>query len=245
MVDRQRRQVTAHRGAERHRIERLGQYALGAERGVLRDLVGPHTCGQKHNRDVGGPRVLAKVGKRCRAVHERHHDIEEDNRRRPLGRCYERVRARCAGACLKLRVETQRHIDHLADVGFVVHEQNANVGHTTSLSGLARREARRSRTVATRLSIDVCELASAVCTWISDAKRAPFAENTTTGITLPLLSRSSGSKSGLAPLASATSSTARSKSLVFSAFFAAAIELTVTTSPIAPSAQATLSSSST
>ena len=74
---------------------------------------------------------------------------------------------------------------------------------------------------------------------VIDAKFASSPEKTTTGITLPLLSRSSGSRSGLAPLASATSSTARSKSLVFSARFASSIELTVTTSPISPRARAT------
>ena len=62
---------------------------------------------------------------------------------------------------LNSAVQAKRHVHDLADVRLVVHQQNANVGHTTSLDALVARDARRSRTVATRLSIDVCDLASA------------------------------------------------------------------------------------
>ena len=66
MVRYRHRQVAAHRSRERHRIEWLGQYALGAERNEMFDLAALRPGGQKHNRDVGSPWVLAQVGKRRR-----------------------------------------------------------------------------------------------------------------------------------------------------------------------------------
>src|SRR5665213_2674548 len=64
------RQIVAHRGSECHRIERLGQHALSAQRDVLLDLIGLGAGGQEYNWNVGSPRILAQVGKRCRSVHE-------------------------------------------------------------------------------------------------------------------------------------------------------------------------------
>src|SRR5271154_4965983 len=50
-------QVAAYRGCERHRIEWLGQYALGAERDEVLDLGRLRPGGQEHDRNFGCPRI--------------------------------------------------------------------------------------------------------------------------------------------------------------------------------------------
>ena len=46
--------VVAHRGRERHRIERLGDHALGAERDEMLELARLRARRHEHHRDVGG-----------------------------------------------------------------------------------------------------------------------------------------------------------------------------------------------
>jgi len=56
-----------------------------------------------------------------------------------------------AGPCRKFPVQTERHVHDFAMSGSSSHEQNANVSPYHLPETLANRDAKRSRTVATRL----------------------------------------------------------------------------------------------
>src|ERR1700685_999603 len=71
-------QMAAHQSCERHRIEWLRQYTLGAKRDVVLDLAALHAGSQEQHQNGGGWRVLAQACQRCQSVHERHPDIQQD-----------------------------------------------------------------------------------------------------------------------------------------------------------------------
>ena len=74
-------------------FERLGQVAVGAGVEPL-DRVGRLAAGrQQHDGQVGGPGVLAQPPQRLEPVHAGHHDVEEDEVRRPALPAFERVDA--------------------------------------------------------------------------------------------------------------------------------------------------------
>ena len=85
-------------------------------------------------------RALPQMRERGRAVHHRHHDVEQDEVGRPGGRRRQRVAAGAAAAHREIGIEAERQLDDLADVGLVVDVQDADRAHATSFDRRAWRD---------------------------------------------------------------------------------------------------------
>ena len=122
-----------HRRGERHRVERLGDDARGAKPLELLDFARLGAGGHEHDRDRRRAAVLAQLREGHRPIHDRHHDVEQNEVGPPRKRGRERLVAGGATAQHEQRIERERHIDDFPNIGLVVREHDMKIDHATSL----------------------------------------------------------------------------------------------------------------
>ncbi len=191
--------IFAQRYGKRHRIERLGNHPDGAERSETIGLAGPRSGGHEDDGEMRRLRVLAQLSQRRRTVKPRHHDVEQDDVRSPLGCDGERLAAGFAALHREIRIQTERNFHHFADIRLVIDMEDTNCGHATSFCGSADRSPSRSRTTELRNSREDVISDRANSTGSPPESFGLEFEKTTTGMILPEPSRSSGKRSNPDP----------------------------------------------